>query len=99
MLEVTFLSLLRECFAGRYCVINCVTNYNVIQCGLLFRGALNVRATTINNKMKIAAAKVIAKHAEENELVPSLLHPDVHKDVTAAVERAALESGVIKHWD
>ena len=65
----------------------------------LFRGALNVRATRINNKMKIAAALSIARHAEENELVPSLLHPDVHKDVTAAVERAALESGVIKHWD
>jgi malate dehydrogenase (oxaloacetate-decarboxylating) len=65
----------------------------------LFRGALNVRATRINNKMKIAAAKVIAKHAEESELVPSILHPSVHKDVTAAVERAALESGVIKHWD
>ena len=65
----------------------------------LFRGALNVRATRINNKMKIAAAKAIAKHAEENELVPSLLHPDVHKEVTAAVERAALESGVTKHWD
>jgi malate dehydrogenase (oxaloacetate-decarboxylating) len=65
----------------------------------LFRGALNVRATRINNKMKIAAAQSIARHAEENELVPSLLHPDVHKEVTAAVERAALESGVIKHWD
>ncbi len=65
----------------------------------LFRGALNVRATRINNKMKIAAAQSIARHAEENELVPSLLHPEVHKDVTAAVERAALESGVIKHWD
>lgn len=65
----------------------------------LFRGALNVRATRINNKMKIAAAKAIAKNAEENELVPSLLHPTVHKEVTAAVERAALESGVIKHWD
>ncbi len=64
----------------------------------LFRGALNVRATTINNKMKIAAAQCIARHAEENELVPSLLHPDVHKEVTAAVERAALESGVVKHW-
>ncbi len=65
----------------------------------LFRGALNVRATRINNKMKIAAAQCIAKHAEENELVPSLLHPDVHKEVTAVVERAALESGVVKHWD
>jgi malate dehydrogenase (oxaloacetate-decarboxylating) len=49
--------------------------------------------------MKIAAAKSIAKHAEENELVPSILHPQVHKEVTAAVERAALESGVTKHWD
>lgn len=65
----------------------------------LFRGALNVRATRINNKMKIAAAQCIARHAEENELVPSLLHPEVHKQVTAAVERAALESGVVKHWD
>ncbi|MDT8443138.1 MAG: malic enzyme-like NAD(P)-binding protein [Desulfuromonadales bacterium] len=65
----------------------------------LFRGALNVRATRINNKMKIAAARSIAKHAEENELVPSILHPEVHKEVTAAVERAALESGVTKHWD
>ncbi|MBW2690448.1 MAG: NAD-dependent malic enzyme [Deltaproteobacteria bacterium] len=65
----------------------------------IFRGALNVRATRINNKMKIAAAQSIAKHAEENELVPSLLHPEVHKEVTAAVERAALESGVIKYWD
>lgn len=65
----------------------------------IFRGALNVRATRINNKMKIAAAQCIARHAEENELVPSLLHPDVHKQVAAAVERAALESGVIKHRD
>jgi malate dehydrogenase (oxaloacetate-decarboxylating) len=65
----------------------------------LFRGALNVRATRINNKMKIAAAQCIAKHAEEHELVPSLLHPDVHKEVTAVVERAALESGVVKHWE
>ena len=65
----------------------------------LFRGALNVRATRINNKMKIAAAQCIAKHAEETELVPSLLHPDVHREVTAVVERAALESGVIKHLE
>jgi len=65
----------------------------------IFRGALNVRATKINNKMKIAAAQTIARYAEENELVPSLLHPEVHQAVTAAVERAALESGVIRPWD
>ncbi len=65
----------------------------------LFRGALNVRATRINNKMKIAAAKAIAGCAEEGELVPSILHPDVHRKVTEAVERAALESGVIRPWE
>ncbi|WP_342743683.1 NAD-dependent malic enzyme [Desulfuromusa kysingii] len=64
----------------------------------LFRGALNIRATKINDKMKIAAARTIAKYAEESELVPALLHPEVHQAVTAAVERAGLESGVIKPW-
>ena len=72
---------------------------NVLGFPYIFRGALDVRARTINEEMKIAAAQCIARHAEESELVPSLLHPDVHKDVTAAVERAALESGVVKHWD
>jgi malate dehydrogenase (oxaloacetate-decarboxylating) len=65
----------------------------------LFRGALNVRATRINNKMKIAAARAIAACAEEKELVPSILHPEVHKKVTEATERAALESGVIRPWE
>ena len=65
----------------------------------IFRGALNVRATKINNKMKIAAAKAIANCAEEGELVPSILHPDVHGRVAEAVERAALESGIIKPWE
>ncbi|MDX2481613.1 MAG: malic enzyme-like NAD(P)-binding protein [Desulfuromusa sp.] len=64
----------------------------------LFRGALNIRATKINDKMKIAAARTIAQYAEESELVPALLHPEVHQAVTAAVERAGLESGVIKPW-
>jgi len=62
----------------------------------LFRGALNVRATRINNTMKIAAAKAIAACAEEREIVPSILHPEVHQRVTEAVERAALESGAVK---
>lgn len=65
----------------------------------LFRGALNVRATRINNKMKLAAARAIAGCAEEGELVPSILHPEVHRKVAEAVERAALESGVITPWD
>ncbi len=65
----------------------------------LFRGALNVRARCINNKMKLAAAKAIAIEAEEGELVPSILQPGLHQKVAEAVERAALESGVIKPWE
>jgi malate dehydrogenase (oxaloacetate-decarboxylating) len=65
----------------------------------IFRGALNARARTINNKMKIAAAKAIAACAEEGELVPSILNDEVHQKVAEAVERAALESGVIKPWE
>jgi len=65
----------------------------------LFRGALNARARVINNKMKIAAAKAIAAGAEEGELVPSILRPGVHQQVAEAVERAALEPGVIKPWE
>ena len=65
----------------------------------IFRGALNARARVINNKMKIAAAKAIAACAEEGELVPSILHEDVHQKVAEVVERAALESGVIKPWE
>ena len=87
------------CRLGRHLQLMEKSVNNALAFPGLFRGALNVRATRINNKMKIAAAQCIARHAEENELVPSLLHPEVHKQVTAAVERAALESGVVKHWE
>ena len=59
----------------------------------LFRGALNSRSRRINDAMKIAAAEAIASFAEPGELVPGLLHPDVHHAVAEAVEEAALASG------
>ena len=59
----------------------------------LFRGALEARARRFTEPMKIAAAKVIAQFAEEGELVPSVLHPDVHHAVAEAVAEAALASG------
>ena len=59
----------------------------------LFRGALEARARRFTEPMKIAAAKVIAQFAEEGELVPSVLHPDVHHAVAEAVTEAALASG------
>lgn len=64
----------------------------------IFKGALNARASRINNRMKIAAAQAIAAlaNSDRQELVPALLNPEVHKRVTDAVERAALESGAVR---
>lgn len=65
----------------------------------IFRGALDAHATRINNTMLIAAAKAIALHAEEGELVPGILNENVHRAVAEAVARAARESGVIRAGD
>jgi malate dehydrogenase (oxaloacetate-decarboxylating) len=65
----------------------------------IFRGALNARAMRINNSMLIAAAKTIASHAEEGELVPGILNPVVHQSVAEAVARAAVDSGAVKKQD
>lgn len=64
----------------------------------IFKGALSARASRINNRMKIAAAQAIASlaNSDRQELVPALLNPDVHQRVSAAVERAALESGAVR---
>ncbi len=62
----------------------------------IFRGALDARARKINNRMKIAGAKVISKFAHEGELVPSILDMEMHRAVAEAVERAAFESGVAR---
>lgn len=64
----------------------------------IFKGALNARASRINNRMKIAAAQAIAAlaNSDRQELVPALLNPEVHRRVTDEVERAALESGAVR---
>jgi len=62
----------------------------------LFRGALDARATHINNLMKIAAAEVIARFASDGDLVPNILDREVHEAVAKAVREAALKSGVVK---
>jgi malate dehydrogenase (oxaloacetate-decarboxylating) len=62
----------------------------------LFRGALDARATQVNNLMKIAAAEVIAGFASEGDLVPNILDREVHSAVARAVREAALKSGVVK---
>ncbi len=65
------------------------------------RGALDVRASDINDAMKIAAATAIAGLVGENELhsdyiLPAAFDPRVRGAVAAAVARAARDSGVAR---
>ena len=67
----------------------------------IFRGALNCRASRINEAMKIAAAHAIAGIITENELhpdyiIPSVFDKRVGEAVAAAVEEAAYETGVAR---
>lgn len=60
----------------------------------IFKGALQSRAESISNEMKIAAAKAIASLAGAREIVPDPLNPQVHQAVTQAVSDAAHEQGL-----
>ncbi|OQB18011.1 MAG: NAD-dependent malic enzyme [Deltaproteobacteria bacterium ADurb.Bin207] len=65
----------------------------------LFKGALQARATKINDAMRIAAAKKIAEFATETELIPNILDKRVHEAVAQAVEKAAFKTGVTRVLD
>ncbi len=72
---------------------------NVLAFPGIFRGALDVRASDINDRMKIAAAYAIAGLIEEKDLTPDHIIPNpfdsrVAKAVAAAVAEAARASGV-----
>lgn len=72
---------------------------NVLAFPGIFRGALDVRATRINEKMKIAAAEAIARLITEDELhedyvIPGPFDPRVAPAVAASVAKAAMETGV-----
>ncbi len=67
----------------------------------IFRGALNCRASRINEAMKLAAAHAIAAIIGEDELHPDYIIPSVFdrrvgEAVAAEVEEAAYESGVAR---
>ena len=71
---------------------------NVLAFPGIFRGALDARATDINERMKLAAAKAIANCIEDEELseeyiVPSVFNKHVVRRVARAVEAAAYQSG------
>ncbi len=95
---------------------------NVLGFPYIFRGALDVRATAINEEMKIAAVRAIADLAKqpvpeevnqayntnnlkfsEEYIIPKPTDPRLITEVSMAVAKAAIESGVaqsvIEDWD
>ncbi|MDQ1261608.1 MAG: hypothetical protein QG575_789 [Euryarchaeota archaeon] len=72
---------------------------NVLGFPGIFRGALDVRASDINEAMKIAASRAIAGLVEQVSdvcIIPSPLDRRVVPAVAAAVARAAIETGVAR---
>lgn len=74
---------------------------NVLAFPGIFRGVLDVRATDINEEMKLAAAYAIANTIKEENLSPDYIVPSVFDQsvvpaVAEAVKLAAIKSGVAK---
>ena len=74
---------------------------NVLAFPGVFRGALDSRATTINDQMKNAAAEAIAAVIPADELseeyvIPSVFNRSVVTAVAKAVGQAAVKSGVAR---
>ena len=74
---------------------------NVLAFPGIFRGALDCRASDINEEMKVAASFAIASLVEDDKLEPDYILPHafdsrVGKTVAAAVKQAAIDSGVAR---
>ena len=74
---------------------------NVLVFPGLFRGALDVRATTVNFEMMMAASRAIAKYTEDTGLSESYILPyaydkKAHEAVAKAVAEEAVKTGVSK---
>ena len=74
---------------------------NILAFPGIFRGALDVRASNINEEMKLAAAYAIASSVPENELnednvMPKSFDRDVQVKVAEAVKAAAIKTGVAR---
>lgn len=74
---------------------------NVLAFPGIFRGAFDVRASDINDEMKIAAANALAglitdEELSEDYIIPAAFDPRVGRTVAAAVAEAARKSGVAR---
>ena len=81
---------------------------NVLGFPYIFRGALDVMASQINEKMKLAAAHALAELARadglsKDKIIPSPFDDRLIETVPVAVAKAAGETGVarrpVKDWD
>lgn len=74
---------------------------NVLAFPGIFKGALAVRASDINEEMKVAAANAIAQIIEESELneeyiIPKPFDTRIVETVANAVEKAARDTGIAR---
>ena len=68
---------------------------NVLAFPGIFRGALDARATTVTENMKIAAAEAIAESISDDDLTPEYIMPSVFdKTVSMRVAEAVAEAAV-----
>lgn len=81
---------------------------NVLGFPYIFRGALDVRASQINEEMKQAAARALAELARagglsKDAIIPSPFDPALIETVAPAVAKAACDTGVarkpVTDWD
>ena len=77
---------------------------NVLAFPGIFRGALDARATCINQEMEMAATRAIASLVSEDELkvdyiMPKAFDRRVAETVAAAVKKAAIDTGVAQIKD
>ena len=74
---------------------------NVLAFPGIFRGAFDVRASDINDEMKLAAARALAELISDDELSPDYIIPAafdkrVAPAVAAAVAETARKTGVAR---
>ncbi len=74
---------------------------NVLAFPGIFRGTFDVRASDINEEMKMAAARALAELISDDELsadyiIPHAFDPKVGPAVAKAVAKAAIDSGVAR---
>lgn len=89
----------KVCATGRSDYPNQINN--VLAFPGIFRGAFDVRASEINEEMKIAAANALAglisdEELNEDYIIPAAFDPRVGKAIAEAVAKAARDTGVAR---